>query len=284
VPFTLTLIEEGRALLSAPPPGRGKQAAANGPADPKWKLGDLLLRHVPKAQVAQYARAIGGNMGRLREYRAVAAAWPPAKRKATHWTTHRELMDRDDRFTLIQPGMTMRDACKAIGKPEIDRKAKKRLSLADAAADVIVQLLSKPVCDQVIEDLLALRTEQKAKKKRAVHAARLAEDVRDAEVKRAQREFRKALQEKSPQRVYIEAQVKLREMAQYVRATAQAATDVLAPMVPPDRLPELIEVMSVVADAVSEALADLQGAAGVIDVEEVPPRRPLAQLRESNGL
>lgn len=58
----------------------------------------------------RYAEDIDLNYASLKNYRATAKAWPPARRRAgVSWGVHRELNSFEDRFDLIRDGLTRRE-------------------------------------------------------------------------------------------------------------------------------------------------------------------------------
>ena len=90
-------VERGRALVSE----------IN---DRKWELGDLAVEVCPAGSngihndgvLEKFATEIGIAVRTLRVYRLTSAAWPADTRvSAQTWTTHRDLMARDDRFDII---------------------------------------------------------------------------------------------------------------------------------------------------------------------------------------
>lgn len=61
----------------------------------------------------RYAQDIDVNYSTLQNYRGTAAAWPPSRRRdEVSFATHAALNALEDRFDVIQPGMTSRDAQK----------------------------------------------------------------------------------------------------------------------------------------------------------------------------
>src|SRR5262245_54834930 len=111
------LVEEGRTLLQ-------QEGNLN------WRWADLVARVMPPGSgrelLVEWATAIGWlETGRtittLLTFRTVALAWPPDQRcTGASFTAHAELAAEPNRFTLIRPGMTKRQARVLAGKkPEI---------------------------------------------------------------------------------------------------------------------------------------------------------------------
>lgn len=196
------LVAEGRALLQ-------QEGNLN------WRWGDLVSRVMPpgsadRGALVEWAEEIGWlETGRtittLLTFRTVALAWPPEKRcEAVSFTVHAELAALPDRFEVIKPGMTKRQARIAAGKkPEISSK--------EARGEVVANLLDDPrVLDQLAESPklaaalrrasadLADRVERNAEKDRAerapdLHRADVAYSVL-AGLDRARREVVAAVQ------------------------------------------------------------------------------------------
>ena len=83
------------------------------PRDPA--TGDFIADELKALQ--RYAEDVGVAYRGVREYRRVAAAWPPVQR-ALHvpWAVHQALAAQEDRFNLIRDGMTVREAERIVGK------------------------------------------------------------------------------------------------------------------------------------------------------------------------
>lgn len=65
----------------------------------------------PKKGLKLYANDIGLNYSTLKDYRRTADCWPVDARAPTApWRVHAVLAGQADRFNLIQPGMTVREA------------------------------------------------------------------------------------------------------------------------------------------------------------------------------
>lgn len=81
------------------------------PRDPEtW----LFIEDEAKA-LKRYAEDVGVAYATLKRYRQVASAWPKSTRStSTPWHVHRALVAQEDRFDLIRPGMTVREAEKIV--------------------------------------------------------------------------------------------------------------------------------------------------------------------------
>jgi len=131
------LVAEGRALLQ-------QEGNLN------WRWGDLVARVMPphsqeRGAVVAWAEEIGWlETGRtvttLLSLRTTALAWPADKRCAeASFTAHQELAAETNRFAIIQPGMSKRQARVAAGKkPEIGSKEARGQVVADLLTDVSV--------------------------------------------------------------------------------------------------------------------------------------------------
>lgn len=273
------MVERGRALIAAPPLGRAEKST-EGRSDPKWAFGDLLAE-VPEHMLQRYAAEIGARETELRRLREVAARWPEQHRVAASWSAHRDLKDHPERFNLIHPGMTVREAAAAAGKKPIDAKPVTRMDLEEKADLVVALLMDKKVNDQVTSRLL-----ERGAVRRTQRAARLASDERSAEYKHAMRALREAQTTKSPHVAFLEVVFKLQEAAEYVRAVVAAVNDTEgeSPLVPEHRRPELIFAIDALADVAEQALSALRSdhsthdrRSGVIDVEVAEPRSELLE-------
>lgn len=98
--------------------------------DMQWVEGDLALRveALPATErprhpetgefladeikaLKRYAEDVDIPYSTLQKYRKTAEAWPPSERsRAVGWAIHYVLITQEDRFDLIQPGMTYREA------------------------------------------------------------------------------------------------------------------------------------------------------------------------------
>src|SRR3954452_25243064 len=129
------LVEEGRTLLK-------QEGNLN------WRWADLVARVMPPGSadrdvLVAWGEEIGWlETGRtittLLSFRTVAVAWPPERRcEGASFTAHSELAAEPNRFELIRPGMTKRQARVLAGKkPEIASK--------EARGQVVADLLSDP--------------------------------------------------------------------------------------------------------------------------------------------
>lgn len=274
-------IEQGRALLAAPPLTRGEKKA-KGQDDPKWALGDLLLE-LPEQRLDRFAEELDQSPSEFRRLRDVAGQWPPEHRVAASWSAHRDLKDHQDRFNLIHPGMTVRQAAKAAGKADIDAKPTGRMTLEERADHVAVMLADKATNAAVLE-----RLEERRATRRMRQATRMAADERSAEYKEAMRALRQAQASKSPEVAFLEVVFKLQEATEYLRAVYMAATDTTAavPLVPQNRKPELLMAIEGIAEVARQALQALDGGASrpvdedVYDVEAEDVRRSRPKLLE----
>ncbi|MBA2706870.1 MAG: hypothetical protein H0U59_03590 [Gemmatimonadaceae bacterium] len=273
-------LERGRALLASPPLSRADKSK-NGLADPKWGLGDLLLE-VPEPLVARVAGELGKSESEFRRYREVASRWPADRRVQASWSAHRDLKDHDDRFELIHPDMTVREAALAAGKKPIDAKPVTRMT-EDEQADLAISLL----LNKRINDRVATKLTERNDARRVLRAQRSAENERSAEYKDAMRALREAQAAKSPELAFIEVTFKIQEATEYLRAVWSAAVDDtpgMPSLVPPHRKPELIMAIKNIASVAEQAVAALDEVpdAGtrftdVIDVEVAKPRPQLLE-------
>jgi len=131
------LVSEGRALLH-------QEGNLN------WRWADLVARVMPRDSqdrgvVVAWAEDIGWlETGRtvttLLSFRTTALAWPADKRcPQASFTAHQELAAEPNRFEIIRPGMSKRQARVAAGKkPEIGSKDARGEVVADLLADVRV--------------------------------------------------------------------------------------------------------------------------------------------------
>lgn len=270
-------LERGRALLGAPSLSR-KEKAQRGPEDPKWKLGDLLLE-IPEHLVDRFALLLGEEKGALHRLREVAQKWPAEQRVCASWSAHRDLKDHPERFSLIRPGMSVREAAEAAGKKPIDAKPRTRMTPEERATEVIALLADKSVNDLVIAELM-----ERKEVRRKLRAARAAADERSAEYKEARRRLHEAQSAKSPDRAFLEVVFRMQETAEYLQAVLDAAMDEEAPLVPEHRIPDLLASIEKVRAAAHITLSALskdaeRADAVVIDVD-VAKRSPMADLLE----
>lgn len=208
-------LERGARLLAAPPLRRNDQSAL-GPRDPKFALGDFLLG-VPSQYVEPLAEALHANPGQFRIYRDVAEMVPLERRVAASWTVHRDLRDRPD---LLQNGLTVRRAGALLGKPPIDGKADRRLSLEERAAKVRAGLADPEVYALIDNELARGRTERQLRARaRRVHSEH---SKRQRELEVELREMREA---KSPFEATVEAELDVNKAAQLVEAIGQTFDD-----------------------------------------------------------
>ena len=173
-------VVRGRALVGAPPlPRSGSRCRAR--SDPKFGLGDLFLEARPE-QRKLLAAAVGLDPKRAEEYARVSAAWPEGTRlDGASWATHRELSEEPDRFMVLRPGMTMREARRARGRPEVDTKPKHRRSVDERVKEVIAELQDATIYGAIKEHLrrqgddrrlLRLETEADRLRRRSVNEIR----------------------------------------------------------------------------------------------------------------
>ena len=226
-------VESGRAIMGGPRLGRAQRASL-GPEDEKFALGDLIS-DVADDQLDQLAHQIGHNLtaGNLRSYREVARAWPPDKRVAASWTAHRTLMNSPDRFDIIQPGMTLRQAQKATGKNPADTEHPSRWSIDRLVPFIITQLQ-----DTTISKAVRAELEDRKGARAARAAAKMVDEERSAEYREALRELREARDAKSPERAVYEVIFKLRDAREYIRAVGKASDDEMS-FVPEHRRPDV---------------------------------------------
>jgi hypothetical protein len=139
------LVKEGKALLQ-------QEGNLN------WRWGDLVARVMPphspdRGRLVEWAEEIGWlDTGRtlptLLSLRTVALAWPPDKRLAdVSFTVHAELAAMPNRFELIRPGLTKRQARVLAGKkPEIASKEQRGEVVAGLLTEkeVLAELAENP--------------------------------------------------------------------------------------------------------------------------------------------
>jgi hypothetical protein len=144
------LVEEGRALLK-------QEGTLN------WRWADLVARVMPPGSdrdvLVTWAEEIGWietgrTISTLLSFRTVALAWPPESRcEAASFTAHSELAAEPNRFELIRPGLTKRQARVLAGKkPEIGSKEARGQVVADLLTDpaVLNELASNPEYAQAL--------------------------------------------------------------------------------------------------------------------------------------
>ena len=102
---------------------RGRAAVLDGSAN-AWTIGDLALEVAPiggtdaLAELEMWAGEIrwSKSFATLDAHRKTAAAWPPEEREhRTSFDVHRVLGGHKDRFALIKPDMTVREARTIMG-------------------------------------------------------------------------------------------------------------------------------------------------------------------------
>jgi hypothetical protein len=223
-----------------------------GPLDEKFALGDLICE-VGDEELDELAREIGHNLtsANLRSYREVARAWPPEKRVAASWTVHRTLKNAVNRFELIAPGMTLRQAQIATGKNPADTEHPSRWGLDRLVPFIITELLDARVSKAVRAEL---ETRKGARAART--AARMVDEERSAEYREALRVLREARDAKSPERAVYEVIFKLRDAREYVRAVAKASDDEMS-FVSKERRPDIVAEVRYLALTVVDALGRL---------------------------
>jgi hypothetical protein len=145
------LVEEGKALLR-------QEGNLN------WRWGDLVARVMPpnspdRGRLVEWAEQIGWfETGRtlptLLSLRTVALAWPEEKRvPEVSFTVHAELSAVPNRFDLVRPGLTKRQARVLAGKkPEIGSKEERGQVVAGLLTDptVLAQLAENPEFAKVL--------------------------------------------------------------------------------------------------------------------------------------
>jgi hypothetical protein len=137
----------------------------------KWDLADLLLEVFPADQykaggpwsrrtlaseLPEFARVIGCDysLDHLRALRQSAISWPPETRiSATSWSVHSAMAHHEDRFKMIEPGMTMREANLLIGR--LIRKPKEGLgpTYDGAIKDLYASISFKKTCANRLSQL-----------------------------------------------------------------------------------------------------------------------------------
>ena len=271
-------IERGRAIVGAPPLTRGEKST-RGTSDPKWALGDLLSE-VPDLAIPRLAKELDRDEGELRRLKDVSSKWPPERRVAASWSAHRDLKDMPNRFELIMPGMTVRQAALAAGKKPIDAKPDERLTVDERAGRVISLLGDKAVNEIVIEQL-----DQRGAARRMRRAARKANDDRSEEYIDAFRELRLAQSAKSPELAFLEVVFPIQKATEYLRAVLSATigNDETPSVVSDVRRPDLIFAIEALAGVAQEALKSLGDGTSnvdggdVIDVDVSKPRPELLE-------
>lgn len=220
-----------------------------GPEDEKFALGDLVS-DVTDDQLDRLANEIDHNLtgASLRSYREVARAWPRDKRVAASWTAHRTLMNSPDRFDIIQPRMTLRQAQKATGKNPADTEHPSRWGLERLVPFIITQLLD-PATSRAVRAELDTRKGARA----ARTAVKMVDEERSAEYREALRELREARDAKSPERAIYEIIFKLRDHREYVRAVGRASDDEMS-FVSDDRRPDIAAELRDLAFTVVDVL------------------------------
>lgn len=220
--------ERVRAALRAPSLARSEKSKPG--ADPKWAVGDALL-DVPEEHRDAVATAAGLNQNDARSYWRTSEAWPRHTRTVpASWTVYRELNRLENRFTLIYPGMKVRDAHRAKTGNEMDRRATRKLG-DDDVIDELVRLMlsprSKAIVPLILERLNASKEGRKAARDRRSGAAlrRL-----DDEIRLLQKEIKRRRTEKSPGLRFMEVRRRLLDTEVNVEEVALLFND------PDDRL------------------------------------------------
>jgi hypothetical protein len=252
------VVESGRGIMAAPRLSRSERLT-RGPEDEKFALGDLLaeIEDLDDGCLDTLAQQIGHNLtsANLRSYREVALAWPLEKRVAASWTVHRTLKNLANRFELIQPGMTLREAQVVAGKAPADTEHPSRWKVERRIDFVITQLQDKAIAQGVREQI------EGRKHARAVRAAaRAVEEERSAEYREALRELREARDSKHPERAVYDVIFKLRDALEYVRAVGRAGVEEHS-FLPDHRRPDVLTAMRDLATGALHAMV----AVGVTD-------------------
>jgi hypothetical protein len=218
-------------------------------------------------QLQALADAIGSNLtaGNLKSYREVARAWPSAQRVAASWTAHRTLKNMTERFEIIRPGMTLREAIAATGKDPADTEHPSRWSTERRVPFIIAQLLDPTISKAVRQEL-----DERKGARAAKTAAKMVDEERSAEYRNALRELREKRDAKHPNRAAYEAIFKLREEREYVRAVGKASSDQVsflpAPM-RPDVIAAIRDLVITSIDTISlSSLKEEPSAAEALDV------------------
>lgn len=211
-------VERVRAAVRAPSLARSEKSKPG--ADPKWEIGDVLL-DVPAEERDAVALAAGLKQNDARSYWRTSQAWPPHTRTvAASWTVYRELNRLDGRFSIIHPGMKVRDAHLAKTGNEMDRRATRKLE-DDDVIDELVRLMlsprSKAIVPQILERLNASKEGRKAARDRRSGAAlrRLDDEIRllQKEIKRRRTEKSSGLRFMEVRRRLLDTEVNVEEVA-----------------------------------------------------------------------
>jgi hypothetical protein len=245
-----TLVESGQRILAASRLAGTPQASSA----EKFDLGDLLVEEdVADAQLGELAEAIGFAVtaNSLKSYRDVARAWPVDRRVEASWTTHRTLAKSADRFDLIKPNMTLREAQTALGGRPADAKHPSRWPFEDRVDYLITQLQ-----DETINKAVREQAEERKRTRAVKAAARAVDEERSAEYREALRELRERNNAKDPERAVYDAIFKLRDAREYVRAVGKASTDEQS-FVSEHRKPDVVDAMRDLAVSAVEALVAL---------------------------
>lgn len=258
-------VESGRAIMAAPRLSRSQRVSL-GPEDEKFALGDLM-HDVEDGQLEGLAAAIDSNLtaSTLKSYREVARAWPTAHRVAASWTVHRTLKNLENRFEVIRPGMTLREAVVATGKNPADTEHPSRWSIERRVPFIITQLLDTAISKAVRKELDGRKGARAAKT-----AAKMIDEERSAEYRDALRELRDKRDAKHPDRAAYEAIFKLREEREYVRAVGKASSDEMS-FLPPHLRPDIIAairdlVVTAIDTIALSSLKDESSAAEALDI------------------
>ena len=187
-------LEGVRSAMAAPPLSRSDKSRPG--ADEKWVIGDALLA-VPAEHRDEVATAAGLDRNSGRSYWRTALAWPPNTRSVpASWATYRELVPMQDRFTVIQPAMNVRQAHFVRTGKSIDRPALHRSS-DDQVIEELVRLMLSPRRGTVVPEILR-RLNMSREGRKAARDRRSAAALRrlDEEIRLVQKEI-KRLRERS---------------------------------------------------------------------------------------
>jgi hypothetical protein len=230
-------LQEGARLLAVPPLPRS-ESAARGPEDPKFALGDFLLT-VPEQYIDALAEQLQQKPARFRVCRDVAQKFPPQRRVAAAWSTHRDCRKKPHK---LRPGMRW---SRTTDNLTVDEKVEKvREFLADR--DVYRR----------IEQWIATSKDRRMRgRARVIHAET------DKLRKEAEADLREMQNAKSPFEAAVKAQLELLDAAQYAYAVGELFGD----------LPE--------SERVIDALRRLQEAVAVALHKALPePPEPPAEV------
>jgi hypothetical protein len=261
-------VESGRTIMRAPRLSRSQRVML-GPQDEKFALGDLMC-DVEDDELEVLAQAIGFNLtaANLKSYREVAYAWPPGQRVAASWTVHRTLKNMTDRFEVIRPGMTLREAVVATGKHPADTEHPSRWSIERRVPFIIAQLLDVAISKAVRKELDGRKGARAARA-----AAKMVDEDRSAEYREALRALREKRDVKHPDRAAYEVIFRLREEREYVRAVGKASSDevsFLPSHLRPDVIVAIRDLVITAVDTIAlSSLKEDQPAAEALDAIRV---------------